>query len=137
MMGPGASSPIGWSRQTPTASRWGEERHHTAQVLPGFTLDGGTQPFLNMLNDSLITQPTVALLIPDYDPQEARRKLYLTTHISLLPYSNAADSDKQDDGVGESSQDRRSAQSIGAAFGGQRLAEVNCGPCDKQSENVA
>jgi CRISPR-associated endonuclease/helicase Cas3 len=77
----------------PTASRWGEERHHTAQVLPGFTLDGGMQPFLNTLNDALITQPTVTLLIPDYDPQEARRKLFLTTNIPLLPYSNAADSD--------------------------------------------
>jgi hypothetical protein len=78
---------------TPTASRWGQERHHTAQVLPGFTLDGGTQPFLNTLSDALITQPTVALLIPDFDPQEVRRKLYLTTNIPLLPYSNAAEGD--------------------------------------------
>jgi len=78
---------------TPTASRWGEERFHTAQVLPGFTLDGGTQPFINTLSDALITYPTVALLIPDYEPQEARRKLCLTTNIPLLSYSNAADGD--------------------------------------------
>lgn len=78
---------------TPTASRWGEERHHTAQVLPGFTLDGGTQPFLNALSDTLITRPTVALLIPDFEPQQVRRILYLTINIPLLPYSNAADSD--------------------------------------------
>lgn len=78
---------------TPTASRWGEERHHTAQVLPGFTLARSTQPLPTALNDTLITRSTVALLIPDYDPHEARRKLYLTTHIPLLPYSNAADAD--------------------------------------------
>lgn len=80
-------------RLTPTASHWGEERHHTAQILPGFTLDGSTQPFLTTLSDALINQPTVALLIPDFDPQEVRRKLYVTTHIPLLPYSNAATSD--------------------------------------------
>lgn len=78
---------------TPAASRWGEERQHTAQVLPGFTLEGGTQPFLNSLSDMLITQPTVALLIPDMDPPEVRRKLYLTTNIPLVPYSHAADAD--------------------------------------------
>jgi CRISPR-associated endonuclease/helicase Cas3 len=78
---------------TPTASRWGEERHHTAQVLPGFTLDGGTQPFLNTLGDTLISQPTVALLIPDFEPQQVRRTLYLTTNIPLLSYSNAAEGD--------------------------------------------
>ena len=75
---------------TPTASHWGEERQHTAQVLPGFTLDGGIQPFVHALNDVLIVHPTVALLIPDFEPQQARRKLYLTTNIPLLSYSNAA-----------------------------------------------
>ncbi|MDQ2996950.1 MAG: type I-D CRISPR-associated helicase Cas3', partial [Chloroflexota bacterium] len=78
---------------TPTVSRWGEERYHTAQVLPGFTLEGGTQPFLNTLSDALITNPTVALIIPDFEPQQVRRTLYLTTHIPLLAYSNAAEGD--------------------------------------------
>ena len=80
-------------RLTANTSRWGPERHHTAQILPGFTLQGSTQPFLNSLNDRLITHPTVALLIPDYAPQEVRRKLYLTTQLALLPYANAADAD--------------------------------------------
>lgn len=82
-------------RLTPEASRWGAERHHTAQVLPGFTLDGSTQPFLNTLNDKLITRATAALLIPDYEPQDASRKLYLPPNLPLLPYSNAADADSR------------------------------------------
>ena len=61
--------------------------------MPGFTLDGSAQPFLDTLGNALITQPTVALLIPDYEPQEARRKLYLTTNLPLLSYSNDAMSD--------------------------------------------
>ena len=80
-------------RLTPTVSRWGNEQHHTAQLLPGFTLDGGFQPSLNQINNKLITYPTVGLLIPDFDPQQVRRTFYLPITITLLAYSNAIDSE--------------------------------------------
>jgi CRISPR-associated endonuclease/helicase Cas3 len=71
---------------TPRVSAWGAERHHTAQVLPGFAIDCRSQPSINTLNDTLIQHQYVALLIPDYEPQQAKRSLYLPPHLPLWPY---------------------------------------------------
>lgn len=73
-------------RLTPLASAWTAERHHTAQVLPGFTLECAGQPSVNSLNDTLPQHKCVALIIPGYEPLEAKRKLRLAPQAPLLPY---------------------------------------------------
>jgi CRISPR-associated endonuclease/helicase Cas3 len=73
---------------TNRASNWGQERHHTAQVIDGFSLSVNTQTDLNTINNRLLDMKTVALLIPDLDPQEVRRCYYLTGNMPLFGYSN-------------------------------------------------
>lgn len=78
---------------TPTASRWGEEKLGTAQVLAGFSIADLSQADLNPINDRLLNTRMVALLIPDLDPQQVRRSLYLSGNMPLFRYKNAPTAD--------------------------------------------
>ncbi|EFO81883.1 DEAD/DEAH box helicase-like protein [Oscillochloris trichoides DG-6] len=75
----------------PIVTTWSSERYQTAQVLPGIQVDCAGHEFLNELNRRLINQRCVGLVVPAYDPQQLRRKLYLPPSIHLFPYR--ADSD--------------------------------------------
>ena len=78
-------------RLTPRASAWTAERHFSAQVLSGFTIACAGQPSINTLNDTLPQRECVALLIPDLEPPEAKRTLYLPPQLPLLPYRTQSD----------------------------------------------
>jgi CRISPR-associated endonuclease/helicase Cas3 len=68
---------------TSRVSAWQAERHNSAQVLPGFAVVCQDQPDLD---GTLLQHKCVALLIPDYEPLQAKRSLYLPPQVPLLPY---------------------------------------------------
>ncbi len=68
------------------ASEWGAERHCQAQVLRGCRVNSNIHPFLSQLNEQLLKTELVATLIPDREPPETRRLLYLTANLPLYRY---------------------------------------------------
>jgi CRISPR-associated endonuclease/helicase Cas3 len=70
----------------PKVGVWDEQRMFSAQVLPGFGVQAGHQPFVKDLEPLLLKSETAALLIPDATPLEAKRTYYLPFLMPLFPY---------------------------------------------------
>jgi CRISPR-associated endonuclease/helicase Cas3 len=70
-------------------SDWGTHQHHTAQVLPGVTLDVSGHEWLNALNQQLARHAVVGVIVPGYEPQQLRREIYLPGLFALHRYRDA------------------------------------------------
>jgi CRISPR-associated endonuclease/helicase Cas3 len=69
-----------------SVANWDQHQFYSAQVLKGFTVRAGNQPFITQIEDQLLQTPSVALLIPNTSPLQVKQLYYLPFLLPLYPY---------------------------------------------------